>query len=231
MRRSRSSSAISGMIQPHSGIKLADQPRLHQHTCILAYSAHSGRTIRLRRRTEPTMRPNSRSTRFTELSTRMPWRNESGPCPSGHAAHPRRARAQGAVAGELDHPQRQPSAREHRRLEGRRPPGLFGLARHHHDRALFPCAAAAGPGGGQAACLAGVSRDPVSARPPDAGAAGAFPRLQGRAELSLAHQGCRRRRFLHRLGRPRRRADAVLLAGPGLRARAWLGGRTGRRAG
>ncbi len=50
-----------------------------------------------------------------------------------------------------------------------------------------------------------------------------LPRLQGRAELSLAHQGHRRRRFLHRLGRPRRRADAVLLAGAGLRARAWLG--------
>ena len=65
----------------------------------------------------------------------------------------------------------------------------------------------------------------------------AFPRLQGRAELSLAHQGRRRRRFLHRLGRPRRRADAVLLAGAGLRARARLGhrpagrphGRAGRR--
>ena len=36
-----------------------------------------------------------------------------------------------------------------------------------------------------------------------------FPRLQGRAELSLAHQGHRRRRFLDRLGRPRRGADAV----------------------
>ena len=52
---------------------------------------------------------------------------------------------------------------------------------------------------------------------------GEFPRLQGRAELSLAHQGHRRRRFLHRLGRPRRGADVVLLAGAGLRARARLG--------
>ena len=49
------------------------------------------------------------------------------------------------------------------------------------------------------------------------------PRLQGRAELSLAHQGRRRRRLLHRLGRPGRGADAVLLAGAGLCARAWLG--------
>ena len=57
----------------------------------------------------------------------------------------------------------------------------------------------------------------------------AFPRLQGRAELSVAHQGRRRCRFLHRLGRPRRGADAVLLAGAGLCARAWLGhGPSGR---
>ena len=67
--------------------------------------------------------------------------------------------------------------------------------------------------------------------------AGSLPRLQGRAELSVAHQGRRRRRFLHRLGRPRRGADAVLVADAGLRARAWLGpraagrphGRAGRR--
>ena len=55
------------------------------------------------------------------------------------------------------------------------------------------------------------------------------PRLQGRAELSVAHQGRRRRRLLHRLGRPRRRADAVLLAGAGLRAGARLGRSTGRK--
>ena len=56
-----------------------------------------------------------------------------------------------------------------------------------------------------------------------------FPRLQGRAELSVAHQGCRRRRFLHRLGRPRRRANIVLVAGAGLCARAWLGLKPRRR--
>ena len=61
------------------------------------------------------------------------------------------------------------------------------------------------------------------------GEARGLPRLQGRAELSLAHQGCRRRRLLDRLGRPRRRADAVLIAGAGLRARARLGaGSAGR---
>ena len=60
--------------------------------------------------------------------------------------------------------------------------------------------------------------------------AGKFPRLQGRAVLSVAHQGRRRRRFLHRLGRPRRRADAVLLAGAGLRQGAWLDEGPPRRA-
>ena len=54
----------------------------------------------------------------------------------------------------------------------------------------------------------------------------ALPRLQGRAVLSVAHQGRRRRRLLDRLGRPRRRADAVRLPGAGLCARAWLGART-----
>ncbi len=41
------------------------------------------------------------------------------------------------MARELDDPQRQSSARQHRRAEGRRPPGLVRLARHHHDGALF----------------------------------------------------------------------------------------------
>ena len=79
-----------------------------------------------------------------------------------------------------------------------------------------------GPRGGQAA------RRPVfhaiqylpAARP---GEARELPRLQGRAELSLAHQGHRRRRLLDRLGRPRRRADAVRLARAGLCERARLG--------
>ena len=96
--------------------------------------------------------------------------------------HPRRARAQGAVAGELDHPQRQPSARERRRAEGRRPPGVVRLARHHHDGALFPRAAAAGPRRGQAARLAELPRHPVSARQADPREARRLPRLQGRAE-------------------------------------------------
>jgi pyruvate dehydrogenase complex dehydrogenase (E1) component len=48
--------------------------------------------------------------------------------------------------------QRQPRARERRRPQGRRPSGLVGLARDHHDGALLRRAAAAGPRRGEAAC-------------------------------------------------------------------------------
>ena len=148
---------------------------------------------------------------------------------SGATQDSRRAGEEGALALELDHPSRQPHPRERRRAEGRRASGLVRLARHHHDGALFPRAAPAGPRRREAACEPELPRDPVSARQADAREARSVPRLQGRAELSVAHQGCRRRRFLHRLGRPRRRADAVLLAGAGLRARA-LPEPTGRKA-
>ena len=74
----------------------------------------------------------------------------------------------------------------------------------------FARAAAAGPGGGQAARQPDLPRHPVSARQPDARAScERFRGYGGRAVLSLAHQGHGRRRFLDRLGRPRRRADAV----------------------
>ena len=72
---------------------------------------------------------------------------------------------------------------------------------------------------------ADLSRHPVSAGTADAREAGEFPRLQGRAILSVAHQGRRRRRFLDRLGRAGRGADAVFIAGAGLCPRAWLGAR------
>ncbi len=137
--------------------------------------------------------------------------------------NPARAGAEGAVAGELDHSSRQSRARECRRAQGRRTSGFIGLARHHHDGALFSRAAPAGPRGGEAACEPELSRHPVSARKTEPAEARELSRLQGRAELSLAHQGCRRRRFLDRLGRPRRRADTVLQPGAGLRARPWLG--------
>jgi pyruvate dehydrogenase E1 component len=74
------------------------------------------------------------------------------------------------------------------------------------------------------------SRDPVSARQADPRQAGKLPRLQGRAELSVAHEGRRRRRFLHRLGRPRRGADAVLVAGRRTTCAPTAGVSTGRKA-
>ena len=43
-----------------------------------------------------------------------------------------------------------------------------------------------------------------------------FRGYRGAQSYPVAHQGHRRRRLLHRLGRPRRRADAVRLAGAGL---------------
>ena len=127
------------------------------------------------------------------------------------------------MARELDHPPRQPPARERRRPQGRRPSGFVGFACHHHDRALFPRAASAGSGRSQAACEPDLSRHSISVRPSEPAKARGLSRLQGRPKLSLAHQGHRRRGFLHRLGRARGRADAVLLAGAGLCPRSWLG--------
>ena len=49
------------------------------------------------------------------------------------------------MARQLDHPLRQPCAREYRWPKGRWPPGILRLARHHHDGAVFPHLAAAGP--------------------------------------------------------------------------------------
>ncbi len=59
-----------------------------------------------------------------------------------------------------------------------------------------------------------------------AGQARAVPGVRRGAGLSVADQGHRRRRFLHRLGRPRRGDDAfrVLDPGPAARARAAAGG-------
>ena len=78
-------------------------------------------------------------------------RPSTKPAPRRQARLPDGARAQGAVAVDLDDPQRQPSAPEPRRAQGRRPPGVERLGRDLDDRALFRRAAAAGPGRGQAA--------------------------------------------------------------------------------
>ncbi len=121
----------------------------------------------------------------------------------------------------VDDPQRQPSPREPGRPQGRRTPGVIGFACYGDDRALLRHAPPRGPGGGEAACEPGVPRHPVPPRQPDPREAREFPWLQGRAELPLAHQGRRRRRLLDRLGRARRGADAVRLAGAGLCPRPW----------
>ena len=63
---------------------------------------------------------------------------------------------------------------------------------------------------------AGLSRHPISSGTPEPRKADQFPRLQGRAILSLAHQGWRDGGFLHRLGRAGRRPDPVCQPGAGL---------------
>ena len=148
-----------------------------------------------------------------------------------HAEDSLRTRKEGAVAVVVDDPQRQPHPGERRRPQGRRSPGLLGFARDGDDGALLRGAPARGPRRGQAACEPGLPRDPVPPRQPEPGEARELPRLQGRAELSLAHQGRRRRRLLDRLGRPRRGADAVRLARPGLCAGARAGAATVPRGG
>jgi hypothetical protein len=140
-------------------------------------------------------------------------------CTPGNAV---RAGPQSAVAVVLDHPSRQPCQAQCRRPEDRRPPGFVGVARQYHVGFVFLGAETGRPRRGQAACQPGFSRHPVSVRASDPREAGRLSRLQGRAILSIAHQGCRRRRFLHRLGRSRRGPDLVRLAGAGLRQGAWL---------
>ena len=127
-----------------------------------------------------------------------------------------RVRAEDPLARELDDPQRQSRSGQQRRDEGRRASGVLGLPFHHHDGLVSGRFEARGQGRGEAPCEPDLPRHPISARPPDAGEAREFPRLQGRAILSLAHQGRRRCGFLHRFGRPRRGADAVCQPGAGL---------------
>ena len=119
---------------------------------------------------------------------------------SFQAADAEGTRTQGALAFHLDDPQRQPPARQGRRPESRRPSGVLRVARDNHDVPLLLGAAAGRPHRSEAACVADLSRHQLSCRPADAGEAGELPRLQGRAELSVAHKGHRRRRFLDRLG-------------------------------
>ena len=135
---------------------------------------------------------------------------------AGDARLPERARAQGAVAVLVDGPQREPSAPGTRRAQGGRAPGLVLLGRDADDGALFRRARAERPGRRQAPCEPRVPCDPVPLRQSDARQAGGFSRLRRGAELPVADQGQRRRGHLDRLGRARRRHDALRLDGPGL---------------
>ena len=86
--------------------------------------------------------------------------------------YPRRARAQGALAVELDDPQRQPSC-------GQTCDGLKVGGHQASSASLstimtalyFAVLQPGGPGGGEAACEPDLPRHPVSARPSDAGEA------------------------------------------------------------
>src|SRR3569832_837857 len=112
----------------------------------------------------------------------------------------RRADAQGALAVELDDPQRQPHPPERRRREGRRTSGVVRLDGRDPLGALLRCAEAGRSGGGEAARVAGLSRDPISAWQTDPREARGVPRLWRRAVLSIAALGYRRRRLFDRLG-------------------------------
>src|SRR3546814_10208958 len=69
-----------------------------------------------------------------------------------------------ALALFVDDPQREPYPQEARRPESRRAPGELRVDDGDHGGALFPCAAPARQGGGEAACRAGAARDPLSDR-------------------------------------------------------------------
>ena len=109
-----------------------------------------------------------------------------------------RSGAQGALAVVVDDPQRQPHPRERRRAEGRRPPGLLRLARHDHDGALLRRAPAETG-----------SRWPMSPafhaiRTSSAGRARKMEAFAYKGPDYPSRTKFRRRRLLHRLGRPRR---------------------------
>ncbi len=127
------------------------------------------------------------------------------------------------MAVELRDPQCQPRAREPRRRQSWRASSIVSVTRNAHDRAVFSCAAAGRPGCGEAARLAGVPCDPVSARQPECRQSEALPGARRRAKLSVAHQGQGRRRFFNGVGRARRRDDRVCVAGAGLCACQGLG--------
>src|SRR3546814_19577745 len=74
-----------------------------------------------------------------------------------------------ALALFVDDPQRDPYPKEALRPDSRRAPGELRVDDGDHGGALFPCAAPARQGGGEAACWAGTARATLSADQPAAG--------------------------------------------------------------
>src|SRR6266568_5155805 len=81
----------------------------------------------------------------------------------GQACPASGARAQGAVALDLDDPQCQSPEAEPRRAQGRRPSGVERVGCDADDRALPRCHASAGSRRGQAARRPGIPRAAISA--------------------------------------------------------------------
>ena len=106
---------------------------------------------------------------------------------------------------------------------------LLRLARDHHVGALFPCAAAGEPRRGEAACKSGVPRHPISVRPPEPDKLENFRGYKG-AQSYPSRTKDTDDVDSDRLGRPRRRPDAVRLARARLRQGAWLDEGAPRRA-
>ena len=100
--------------------------------------------------------------------------------------------------------------------QGRRPSGVVRVDGVDHDRAVVRSHRRGRQGRGQAARVARVPRDQV----PDRRARSVVPHLAAPAGrppgLSVAHEGSRRRRLLHRLGRTRRGRSPLQRAHPPL---------------
>ncbi len=125
----------------------------------------------------------------------------------------------------LDDSPRQPAQAQGRRPQGRRASGLVRLDGDPDDRAVLRRASSLRSRGRQASRQPRLPRHPVHLRPSDQGKARALPCLWRGPVLSLPDEGHRRRRFFHRIGRPRsgddqfRRARAGLCPAQGARAR------------
>ena len=135
---------------------------------------------------------------------------EGGALCAGNAGDAGIDRASLALAGDADHPPRQQRPPQPREGQGRRPPGLLRLGGDDPDRPLLLLPAPRRPRLHQAARLPGLPRRAVPARPARPLVSAHAARLRRLAGLSLAHERPGHGRFLHRLGRARRR-------GPGLR--------------